>query len=203
MSPRVWAEIAAAHEDTSRQIAAAFADRGRLPDLPPLRARLRRRLDDLLAALSPPLTPDDAVSVLVPLVFLLDEQVEGRIARAGGDGPSAWPKLQRDLFPDGDGGDAFYERAGALLRLPDPPALPVAAYLFCLNAGFQGRLVDDPGAIPGWKARLAACLPAASAASAPLPATLRRARPRVFYVLAVLGALVVAQIVLLALARSM
>ncbi|AUX29130.1 MULTISPECIES: DotU family type IV/VI secretion system protein [Sorangium] len=204
MTPRLWAELVAAHEDASRLVAAAFADRARAPDLAVLRARLRRRLDELLAALSPPLPEEHAVAALVPLVLLLDELVQGRLARVAAGAPPAWPELQRDLFPDGDGGDAFYEQAAALLRQPDAPPFVIGAYLFCLQAGFQGRLVDDPARIPQWKARLAERLPAAPPPGAePAPVAFRRARPRSFYALAAIGAVVAWQVVLLALTRAM
>ncbi|XYI02464.1 DotU family type IV/VI secretion system protein [Sorangium sp. So ce1128] len=204
MTPRIWAEIVAAHDDAERVIAAAFGDRAARPDLAALRARLRRRLDELLAAISPPASEDDAVSALVPLVLLLDERVEGRLTRLDAEDPPAWPGLQRDLFPEGDGGDVFYEQAAALLRLVAPPPLVVGAYLFCLRAGFEGRLVDDPAQIPRWKERLAARLPPAVALTAePARAASRKARPRWQYAAAAIGALVALQLVLLAITRGL
>ena len=204
MSERVWSEIIDAHDDAMRQIAAAFGEAGKAPALEALRARLRRRLDELVAALAPPLEAEEAVGLIVPLVFLLDEQVEVRIARAAAPEKYAWLLLQADLFPDGDGGDVFYERAAALLRTPDPPELAVRVYLFCFQAGFQGRLFDDPAAIADWKARLAALLPVAPPTNAATAATaLHKARPRSFYVWVTLAALLAFQIVLLAIARAM
>ncbi|WP_437580610.1 DotU family type IV/VI secretion system protein [Sorangium sp. So ce887] len=204
MTPRIWAEIVAAHQDAERLIAAAFGDRAARPDLEALRARLRRRLDELLAALSPPASEEDAVSALVPLVLLLDERVEGRLTRLDPEEPPAWPALQRDLFPAGDGGDVFYEQAAALLRLAAPPALVVGAYLFCLRAGFEGRLVDAPAQIPRWKERLAARLPpAAPLVAEAAQAASRKARPRWHHVAAVVGALLALQLVLLAITRGL
>lgn len=204
MTPRLWAEIITAMQDAERVIAAAFGDGTKRPDLAALRARLRRRLDELLAALSPPASEEDAVSALVPLVLHLDERVEVRLGKLDADEPPAWPALQRDLFPDGDGGDVFYEQASALLRLPEPPALVVGAYLLCLKAGFQGRLIDDPAQIPRWKERLAAKLPPASPLTEePEKAASRKARPRWQYAAAAIGALVVLQLVLLAITRGM
>ncbi|WP_434047635.1 MULTISPECIES: DotU family type IV/VI secretion system protein [Sorangium] len=204
MTPRIWAEIVAAHQDAERIIAAAFEDRAARPDLDALRARLRRRLDELLAALSPPASEEDAVSALVPLVLLLDERVEGRLTRLDPDEPPAWPALQRDLFPAGDGGDVFYEQAGALLRLAAPPPLVVGAYLFCLKVGFEGRLVDAPAQIPRWKERLAARLPpGAPLVAEPAKPASRKARPRWHHVAAAVGALLALQLVLLAITRGL
>lgn len=204
MSERAWSEIVDAHDDALRQIAVAFGEGGKAPALDTLRPRLRRRLDELVAALAPPLEAEEAVILIVPLVFLLDEQVEVRLVRAAVPERLAWPQLQADLFPDGDGGDVFYERAAALLRDPEPQELAIRVYLFCLQAGFQGRLFDDPAAIAEWKARLAARLPPAPpAAAAPAAPVLHKARPRSFYVWVTLAALLAFQLVLLAIARAM
>jgi type VI protein secretion system component VasF len=204
VTPRIWAEIVAAHEDGERIIAAEFGERASRPDVAALRARLRRRLDELLAAISPPASEDDAVSALVPLVLLFDERVEGRLGRIDAEDPPEWPALQRDLFPAGDGGDMFYEQAAALLRQAAPPALVTGAYLYCLKAGFQGRLVDDPAQIPRWKERLASRLPAAAPLAAePEKAASRKARPRWQYTVAAVVALLALQVVLLAITRGM
>ncbi len=203
MSARAWSAIVSVYEDASRLVTTTLASPGQEPDLDTLRVRLRRRLDDLMAELSPPLAPEEAAEILVPLVFLLDEQIQGRLARAGPDVFHEWPLLQRDLFPEGDGGDAFYERAAAFLRTPAPSPLVLGAYLFCLQAGFQGRLIDHPSAIPEWKARIAERIPTLAPGPAPAAAPPgRKARSRAFYVLATLSAIVAWQIALALVARA-
>jgi hypothetical protein len=203
MTPRIWSEITGAHEDLSRLVNSTFGGSGKAPDLGLLRARLRRRLDELLGVLAPHVTSDTAVAVLLPMVLLVDEQVQMRLPREDASERPGWLLLQRDLLPDGDGGDVFYERAAGLLREVDASPLLVGVYLFCLEAGFQGRLVDDPRAIPGWKAQLRERLAVVAPGGTLGAPVFARARSASEYALVAVAAVVVVEVVLWAVARSL
>jgi type VI protein secretion system component VasF len=159
---RFLAELVAAQNDVRLSIEAAFSGMARGPDLAALRGELRGRLDQLLDALSTSSDEQDALDALVPFVFFVDEQVEHVLAARIAPGGSSWSQLQRDLFPErrAEGGDVFYERASKLLDEAPPRPPVVAAYLFCLKAGFRGRLAEEPDEVTdGWIRDLAARLP--------------------------------------------
>jgi type VI protein secretion system component VasF len=185
----VFAEIVRAQEDTGKIISAALGRAGKATDLEALRGRLRRRLEELEAALSKTLSPLEVVELLTPIAFFMDERVGTELSRRGEE-VAAWPLLQRDLLEhdDDDGGDQFYDNASRLLGEKPPRELFVATYLHCLQAGFMGRYFDDPAGIQRFKEDLGACLkppelPPAAPAKPPPPAP----RPRSFYVLVAAG----------------
>jgi hypothetical protein len=192
---RFLSEIVAAHADVRAGIDAAFpAVLPRGPDLVTLRGELRRRLDQLLDALLAMSGERDAMDALVPFVFFVDEQVEHTLALTTAPGASSWPQLQRDLFPEGraEGGDVFYERASELLAEPTPRATVIAVYLFCLKAGFRGRLADEPeDVVDGWMRALAERLPSGAQPGEGRAAGWRPPRRSATYVVVALGAIAI------------
>lgn len=159
-------EIVAAHEEVRALIDAAFSGiAARGPDLVTLRSDLRRCLDRLLEAWLAVVCERDAIDALVPFVFFVDEQVERSLALSTELGSPSFVPLQRDLFPDrrAEGGDVFFERAEELLEETPPRPLVLASYVFCLKAGFRGRLADEPEeAAEEWIRALSARLPKAA-----------------------------------------
>lgn len=158
---RFLAELASAYSDIHSQIGQTLlAPSAAVPDLTQLRVTLRRRLDAFLETLLSCADEADAIDVLVPFVFFVDEQVERALSASAA--PGNWPQLQRDLFAEGraEGGDVFYERAEALLAAQPARPLVIATYLFCLKANFKGRLADAPAeAVEHWIRALSAALP--------------------------------------------
>ncbi len=195
LDARRFALIVAAEEDTARIVESAFQKQGRARDLELLHSRLRRRLEQLESALTEsPMTPEDALDILTPLVFLCDERVQKALSRElGGNGEGViWPLLQEPLVQENDGGDQFYDNVDALCSQNSSNELLVATYLHCLVAGFEGRYFEEPDAIREVKKRLEARLPrspdpAAKQADPAAPT----ARPRWFYLAVGLGVVVV------------
>jgi type VI protein secretion system component VasF len=186
-------EIVAAHAEVRAAIDAAFSSLSpRGPDLVTLRSDLRRRLDQLLEALLAISEEGDAIDALVPFVFFVDEQVEHALVRATEPGGESWLQLQRDLFPErnAEGGDAFYERAEALLGEGTPRVTVIAAYLFCLKVGFRGRLADESeDAVERWITALAERLPSSSRRYGVSTPAWRAPRRKRTYLFAALGAI--------------
>ncbi len=183
---RAFAEIVACIEETGRILDAAVRHH-KTRDVETLRARLRKRLDDLDTKLDKRVPSTTLEAVLVPLVIFVDERVQTRLAREGDPESPPWPLLQRDLLGDADGGDEFFELASAFTPESKPDALVVATYLHCLECGFVGRHFDDPAEIRAWKEKLARCLPRGEAPVVARSSSSVRARTALRYVLLSLG----------------
>jgi len=185
---RAFAEIVAVVEDTGRILDGAVRN-GKTRDVETLRARLRRRLDDLVAKLEKQVSNDVLEGVLIPLVVFVDEVAQTRLAREGGPEVPPWPLLQRDLdlLNEGDGGDELYERAAQLTLESKPEPLVVATYLHCFEAGFVGRHFDEPEEIRAWKEKLAKLLPEGAPPPAADTAPSERAHSALRYSLLALG----------------
>jgi type VI protein secretion system component VasF len=199
-----WREILAAYDDLDRQIEGAFANPAQGVNLDDLRRSLRRRAEALRLTLGASMPAEAALEVLVPLVFWCDEAVVGRLAQLSIRGDLSWALLQRDLFAVGDGGDVFYERLDELLRRFDTPQILLETYLFCLNAGFEGRHVDEPPVIARYREALAArvatpALPAEPAPETPVP----RATSEVRIALLAAAAAVAFHVILFAVSRTL
>ncbi|MDI3286919.1 DotU family type IV/VI secretion system protein [Polyangium sp. 15x6] len=186
LDTRAFAEIVACIEDTGRIVDAAVRN-NRTRDVEALRAKLRKRLDDLDTKLDKIVSPSTMEGVLVPLVVFLDERVQTRLAREGDPESPPWPLLQWDLLGETDGGDEFFERAALLTPESKPEPLVVATYLHCLECGFVGRHFDEPQEIRAWKERLARCLPRSEAPQKTAAAPTVRARAALRYALLALG----------------
>ena len=178
-----WGEILAAYGDVSAAIDKAFA--GPPPDLVALSALVRRRLDALRRRL-----PGGQDEVLVPLSFLLDEQVLAQLVTA--ELEVTWPLLGR-AFADTDfGGDVFFKKADELRAQAEPSSLVIQVYLFCLDEGFVGRYADDPEALADYRGQLfgrlaAVAPPGTPAAPKGLPVA---PRPRWQFVVAAVAGVV-------------
>jgi len=200
---RVWTEILGSYRELSDLIARSFADPEAPLDLVALRGSMRRKLEALRVSLGAFMPAEQAVEVLVPLLFLFDERVLGRLGAISISRELAWPLLQRDLFPAEDGGDVFFERVDEVYRREDQTLL-LEVYLFCLQAGFEGCYSDDPAAITRWKAKLAERVAVPALPSPPpLEATLPQADPAWLLALVTAGAIVALSVILFAIARAL
>lgn len=154
MDRQTWSEILTAHREITGFITKAFASPAITPDLTGLQSLIRRRLNGLRVALEARVPPELAKDVLVPLVFLIDEQVLERLASLGAGREIGWTPLQRNAYPADDGGDVFFEDVARMLK-DGAPALLFEVYLYCLHAGFEGRHAEDAIALADIRARLA------------------------------------------------
>jgi type VI secretion system protein ImpK len=201
MDGRIWTEILAAHRDVEGLIANAFEDPGARPDLAALRRDVWRRLDRLRVTLSASMSAEQAVRVLVPLLYLIDEKVLLRLGAGGGGTAPSWQLLQR-AFQTEDGGDAFFDEVNALGH--DTPAILFEVYLFCLQAGFEGRHAGEPEELDRYKQRLAEKIAAPLAPSAPPPASAVPAlADTTRLALVILGAIATTCVILFAIAASL
>jgi type VI protein secretion system component VasF len=186
LDTRAFAEVVACIEDSGRILDTAIRN-NKTRDVEGLRAKLRRRLDDLDAKLDKKVSPATLEEVLVPLVVFLDERVQTRLAREGDPESPPWPLLQWDLLGETDGGDEFFEHAARFTPESKPDPLVVATYLHCLECGFVGRHFDEPAEIRSWKEKLSRCLPRSDAPLATSTAPSVRARAALRYGLLALG----------------
>lgn len=187
MKLREWQEILAAFDDVSGLIRRAFDDRTAPADLDDLRRSLVARLDALRLALGPFMPAEQAVKVLVPLIFLFDEII---LENLGKISPS-----QDLLWSSEEGGDIFFDRVDELCQDPAVPEIIIEVHLFCLIAGFKGRWANDPSMIERYQDQLRERLgvpelPPAEEETA-LPKTPPLWRSILFTVLGILGIQVV------------
>jgi len=200
----VWTDILSTYRELEGLVTRSLSDAAASVDLFTLRSAMRRRFEGLRVSLSASMPAEQAVEVLVPLLFLFDERVLGRLGSMAEGRELSWPTLQRDLFPAEDGGDVFFEKADELCRYKDTPSVLIEVYLFCLQAGFQGRFSDDPTSLSRYEARLGErisvpALPTQPAAEGALP----RATPARTYLLVALGAAVLLYVILFAVSLAM
>lgn len=186
LDTRAFAEVVACIEDTGRILDATVRN-NKTRDVEGLRAKLRRRLDDLDTKLDKVVSPATLEAVLLPLVVFLDERVQTRLAREGDPEAPPWPLLQWDLLGENDGGDEFFEHAALFTPESKPEALVVATYLHCLECGFVGRHYDEPAELRAVRERLARCLPRSDAPASAGAAPTVRARAALRYGLLALG----------------
>lgn len=169
MNPRLvdldaWHEIFGAYRAAHVAIEQSLA--GPVPDLGGLAVLLRNSLQSL----RPHLPSSLKDSLLVPLAFLLDEQILARLAATGLE--VTWPLLGRVFGKTDFGGDVFFTRADELVDLNRPPALLIQVYLFCLDEGFVGRYASDSAKLMVYRGKLFQKL-----APVPPPGALAAARP--------------------------
>ncbi len=204
MDLELWNEILAAHDELSRVIERSFAEEGANVDLDALRRTLRIRLEELRVSLGATLSADEAIEVLVPFLFLFDERVLAQLSRISIGHELSYRLLQHDLFPAEDGGDVFYEKVNALLSRAEAPQILLEAYLFCLQAGFEGRLADDAEALEGIRKKLADRVKTSALPTAPRNEShYARATPIKQVVLITVAALVLIHVILFAISRTM
>lgn len=168
MDRQTWSEILSAYREITGLITKAFASPSSAPDLGALQSSIRRRLNGLRIALEARIYPELAKDVLVPLVFLIDEQVLERLASLGAGRELGWTPLQRTAYPADDGGDVFFEDVARMLK-EGAPALLYEVYLYCLHAGFEGRHADDAIALAEVRTRLAERIEAPPPPAVPPP----------------------------------
>lgn len=132
-----------------------------------LQEQLVEVVERLRAAMGAHARDEEVQDALKPFTYLVDERVRLRLADAE---QPLWPQLQRRLFGEDDGGDAFFALADQRLDTPGSPALLFEMLHFCITAGFGGRYLGHTAKLHEYQERLAARIVTPPALPAPAEA---------------------------------
>lgn len=198
----VWQAITGAVEDIFNFIDGAFAGEGANVDLDALYRKTAFRLDTLREALGADLSETQKRQILAPITFLIDERVLVRLSARSMGGEYSWPLLQRAVVELEYGGDLFFLEADRLAHGPDPSALLVQIFIYCLRQGFRGRYADRPEVIAELEAslwnRLSRPLPPGALVPVPADRVAAALPGRVWFIAAAVGFVATWQLFLLA-----